>query len=132
MILGNQGREPRQKPEPLTAVVRRDQVGVFILHDGRTFRPDPHRLKSTPQNDMMYDLCNLQTPSIGANAMLVDYLAPSEGDLVDVHRGQDELVIGATMYVDQNSCYFAIHGVSFDRQIVTWSEDTTAFRHALN
>lgn len=123
----------RQKPEARTAIVKRDQIGVFISHNGQTFRPDPHRLKRTPQNDMMYVVCHVENPSIGANAMLLDYISPPVGELVVVNFGQqDGLVIGAPMRVDPNSPYFAIYGGHFDEQNVTWSDETAPFRQAFH
>lgn len=128
---GMKERAARKRPEK--AIVRRDQIGVFINYNGKTFRPDPHRLKSTPQNDMMHAVCHVENPSIGASAMLLDYIAPSVGELVDVHSGKgDSLVIGAPMRVDPSSLYFTIHTGRFDVQNVTWSDETTSFRQALH
>ncbi len=120
------------KPKKLTAIVKQDQKGVFINHNGKTFRPDPHRLKRTPQNDMMYAVCQEANGSIGARALLLNYEAPEIGGLVDIQCGQDSLVIGAPMRVDQNSPYFVGCGIEIDVQIVTWSDETAPFRQCLN
>ena len=122
------------REKALSRIVQCDQRGAFIEHRGRKFRPDPNRLKKTEINDMMNQVCHSENPGVGREALLLNYIAPVQGEKVSItDSAVDESTIGAPMKVDQKSAYFDLHPqCHLTEQNVTWSEETTSFRRAFN